>query len=166
MCALWIHIRGPNTANTILGCLYHPPTKLKHEQDFTRTHIEDTLEIHLNKYTDVTLSLMGDFNCLVLDGIMDSFDLRQLVNFNTQANSKLHLLFTNSSADQQCEKLAPLAKNDHCTIFLPGENVNSEQYMYETKRHISPNMKDEILLEVRKQDWTNVLQAVSVDEKV
>ena len=110
--------------------------------------------------------ITGDFNHLELCDIQESFNLRQLVDFNTRADAKLDLIFTNSVGYQQCEKLAPLDRNDHCSIFLPSETVSKDQYVYTTKRPISPSIRNMVMMEIISLDWSSVLQADTVDSKV
>lgn len=57
--ALWLLVRHPDMAKTIVGCIYHPPSS---DEKTTLTYMEDTLcKLSVN-YTNSKILLVGDFN--------------------------------------------------------------------------------------------------------
>ena len=81
MSALCLLVNGPNIAETITGCVCHPPNLIKGEKERTLNHIEETLGKLYNKHMNVNIVLTGYFKRLRLDDIHQTVGLQQKVDF-------------------------------------------------------------------------------------
>ena len=112
--------------------------------------------------------ICGDFNLMPIDGLVTQFQLSKKVQFATRGASCLDQILTDVDQYQPAEELPPLIQNeqDPCCIYLPGKNIAKHQYRETYVRHISAESKTQVLIDIAKQDWGNVINCLSVDEMV
>lgn len=77
----------------------------------------------------------------------------------------LDLIMTNCDGYNTCTKLAPLGTNEHCCILVPSTNKPKQKFVSVTKRKYTPKSKNNIKLDIIKEDWAQVFAARTVDEK-
>lgn len=72
------------------------------------------------KHPTARFLVARDFNHIPLETIMGQNNLKNLMNFPTGKQVALDMLLTAISESMTLTKLAPIASNDHCCIFLDG----------------------------------------------
>ena len=78
----------------------------------------------------------------------------------------LDLILTDISSYKSCEKLAPIANNDHCCILLRGEGNLPSRYVKKQKRLVTHPRKLMVLKDLAEQSWSSVLNAQDINSKV
>ena len=166
--ALWMMLRRVKSQPIIIGCIYHPPAKIQADNNTTLEYIITTMEKLSTKHKKAQYIICGDFNHLDMSIISDSYNLKQLVTFNTRASACLDLIYTDIPEYQKtpAEQLAPLLKNDHCCVFLPHAFQKRRQFHYKLKRQYSPSVKNRIGVLLAQQSWDSVLHESHVNDKV
>ena len=98
--------------------------------------------------------------------ICEQFGLKNLVDFPTRENVTLDHILTDVQEYQPSQKLAPLSRNDHCCIFVEGQQFHKSKYIKTEKRLITPERRNAFLSDLASKDWADVLTSPSVNIKV
>ena len=118
------------------------------------------------KHPKAKYVLSGDFNQLPVSDLCVQLGFHDLVNFNTRQDRKLDLILTDISDYKIPQKLAPLAANDHCCVYLPGEGMTRRNYIKLQRRLVTPERKNSVLLDLAMQDWSIILIDNNVNSQV
>ena len=160
--AVWIKAQLPNIHPIIYACIYHPPSATAED---TLDHLCITTQKLMTKHKSAKFVICGDFNRLDVDSFQRCFNLTQIVDFNTRGDSRLDLILTDVTDYEPPQKLAPLVTNDHCCMMLNPQRVKSLP-CHILRRCISKSARISLCIDVAQQDWSQVLSAPSVNEKV
>ena len=87
------------------------------------------------------------------------------MNFPTRGDAKLDLTLTDISEYQPARKLPPLARNDHCCVFIDGEQYQNSNYTRVKKWLVTPERKNNFLCDLARNSWDSDLRAPSVHGK-
>lgn len=102
---------------------------------------------------------------LDLNNTCQQLGLHSVVSFNTRGSSKLDDVLTDIPEHHNAEKLPPIANSDHCAILLH-QKTDSKHYTMQLKRRITPMNKASLLRDLASQDWSDVILAHDIDDKV
>jgi hypothetical protein len=163
--AIWLKLCHPLLVNTIICCIYHPPSS---NHNITLEYLENTLCKLMSKFPNYKIFIAGDFNCISLDFFCAQFRLACCVHFSTRKDACLDQILTNIDRPITPVKLPPLVGNedDHCGIFMGSMCIQRYNYIKVTQRKITPSSKLKVLANIAGQCWTEVLTALCVDTKV
>ena len=165
MSALWILTQHYKRTPIIYGVICYPPSANSLE---TLNYLTTTITKLQTKHQTAKLVLTGDFNRLDTTFIADTFKLKNIVPFSTRGDAQLDKILTNMEEYrlENCNKLAPLANNDHCCITVTNCFRKPYQYIYKLKRKSTRATKMAVEQDIALLDWTPVLEAHNIDEKV
>ena len=115
---LWIKLRptrlprGVN--NIVLGIVYHPPSSSDFAMLEYLTNCLSTIE---SRYPNSGIILLGDFNQLNIASLNRSYNLKQIVKFQTRGSNTLDLVLTNlKELFKDPIKRAPFGLSDHVSV--------------------------------------------------
>jgi hypothetical protein len=91
--------------------------------------------------------------------------MHDLVNYPTQENNKLDLVLTNVEEYNAAENLSPLGDNDHCCVLVKGQPAKHKCYIPVKIRLITPGRKNEFLVSLSQNDWSNVRNEQNVHQQ-
>jgi hypothetical protein len=122
------------------------------DQETTLEYIHSTILKLSRRHANAQLLICGDFNRLPIDELATQFGLSNVVNFNTRGDAiMLDLILTDIPSYTFCDKLAPIANNDHCCILLRGEGNLPSRYVKRQKRLVIHPRKLLVLKELAEQ---------------
>jgi len=162
--AVWILIRAAANQKTIYCCVYHPPGQPKDKCDDTRNHLLDTTQKLLTKHKSAHIVVTGDFNRLELDEYQSSFNLSQVIDFDTRGDATLDLILTDLPRFCVPSKLAPLVSNDHCCIYVHSQPITA--FWTIARRCVTESRKVAIGLDVANYDWLCIKNVDNVNTKL
>lgn len=162
--AVWLLIRHPGMPTMIIGCVYSPPRD--NNSDNLR-YIEDTLSKLVSSHNNAKVILVGDFNQIPLDFLCSQFNLQRKIDFSTRGNVILDQILTDVNNYSVATKLTPLIgnENDHCGVFLDCSKVRKSQYTSVTRRKITPTAKQQVIIDIATQDWSEVTNTQCIHAK-
>ena len=148
----------------IVGCFYHPPST---DKSSSLRYLEETLCKLMSKHKNAKILLVGDFNRIPLDFFCKQFNMKCCVDFCTRGNAILDQIVTDLYQYPTPVPLPSLAGNeeDHCGISMGSTMIKRYEYTKMTKRDITPGGRQQVLLDLAKQDWSVVYDAPDVDTK-
>lgn len=153
-----------NAPPIIIMCVCHPP---RAQEAKTLEYLESTATKLTQKHSNAHLVLTGDFNRLPLEAVSRQFNLNEKVKFPTRGNATLDRIITDIDDYENAIELPPLtSKNDHCGILLRGTSHKVTKYKTVSKRSINTTTRQKIEMDIATENWSNVLQAENIDEKV
>ena len=109
------------SVKTLLIAIYHPYWGNSPNHDLILDLLYKTIPEHLNKFNCDKIVICGDFNGLInhLNEISSTFNLTNMVNFNTRGKSSIDCILTNTpQLFQPAIQHSPLGLSDHCVITL------------------------------------------------
>ena len=162
--AVWLLVRHPEMPKTILSCIYHPPSS---DNNVTLDYLENSLCKLCSKNPNAKIMVIGDFNKMPLEFLCNQFNLKCCIDFCTRGDAVLDQIITDIDGYTAPEALPPLIGNedDHCAVYMKSVTVKRRQYHRIRRRKITPASRQQVLLDLAKQDWSEVTAAGSVDTK-
>ena len=162
--AIWLLLSHPQMPKMIIGCYYHPPNA---DCNVSLKYLEDTLGKLISKHQNAKLLLIGDFNQLPLEFFSKQFNLKCCVDFYTRGTAILDQILSDVDQYDKPVELPPLLgnENDHCGIFVGSVRVKRFEYVKVTQRNITASTKHQVLLDIAKQDWSDVYNSPCVNSK-
>ena len=83
----------------------------------------ETLSFIESNYINCGIIILGDFNCLIVERLINHFNLKQIVKFPTRGENILDLVLTNMEKYYANPgKLSPFALSHHVTIEVKPKN--------------------------------------------
>ena len=163
--AVWVLLSYENAPPLIVACIYHPP---KADKATTLEYLENTANELTQKYPNARFVITGDFNRLPLKQLCEQFNLTERVNFSTRGDAVLDQIITDIREYKDAQELPPITqeKVDHCAILLTGVQQEVPKYTTVQKRKLNSETRQNIALDIAKENWSSVLQAETTDEKV
>jgi hypothetical protein len=161
--ASFLLLRRKRMNNIILATCYVPPNlKVNDKEAFEDVFLNLLVDL-VGKNKSAKLLICGDFNDLDMTNIASTFNLLQLVTFSTRKEAILDLIFTDMPFyNETIEKLQPLSTCDHNMVFLNHPTIKPK-YSRITRR--SYKEKDKVVDSLCNQNWDDVYNCHSVDEK-
>ena len=162
--AIWLLLSYPKMPKMIICCFYHPPSA---DNNASLRYLEETMCKLSAKHKNTKFLLSGDFNQLPLDFFCKQFNVRCCVDFCTRGNAVLDQIITDIDQYPKPIKLPPLVGNeeDHCGILMGSTKIKRYEYVKITRRNVTAGSKQQVLLNLAKQDWSKVLASPCVDSK-
>ena len=163
--ALWLLTKHPEMQTLIIGCFYHPPSDNSNQN---LEYLEDTLNRLTIKHPRAKIVVSGDFNRMPLHDLSVQFNISAQVNFPTRGDATLDQILTDIEHYEQALCLPPLSGNerDHCCIHLPGQNIIKQKYKEVFCRQWNIQRKTDVLLDIARQDWAQVIDISDLDDMV
>ena len=132
---LWLHLRPnrlPRGFSCIIACvIYHPP---KTEGTLFRDHLFQSLAFAEASYSNCGLLVTGDFNRLNINGFLNHFRPKEIVNVPTRNKATLDLVLTNMHDYYSPPQSYPFGLSDHNAILTtPKEgkhNINRKKKVF------------------------------------
>ena len=161
--------RLPRSVSTIaVCCVYNSTSSTREDEHELELHILESMDLLQTKYPDVSFVVLGDFNRMNINSILNAQSLKQIVYFPTRGQATLDKVLTN--IDKFYEKpypYCPIGKSDHtCVVWNPRTH---QSHKFTNKTRTYRPMKDSQIREfgtwIQSQDWCDVLQADSTQLK-
>ena len=124
----------------------------------------DTTQKLLTKHKSAHIVVTGDFNRLELDEYQSSFNLSQVIDFDTRGDATLDLILTDLRRFCVPSKLAPLVSNDHCCIYVHSQPITA--FWTIARRCVTESRKVAIGLDVANYDWLCIKNVDNVNTKL
>lgn len=129
--------------------------------------ISDGIEAVLCERPSSGIIITGDFNKLNLEPLCRQFGLRKLVKLPTRGNATLDQFLTNMShLFEPVEHLPPLGRSDHQCLLLKPKQPLKLPPVTKKFRPMKPGNLQTLQVEMCKETWESVINAVDVDNKV
>lgn len=162
--AVWLLTRHSDMPKMILSCIYHPPSS---DNNATLNYLESVLCKLSFKNHNAKLMMVGDFNKMPLEFLCKQFNMKCCINFCTRGDAILDQIVTDIDSYTNPEALPPLIGNedDHCAVYMQGVKVKRHPQHHVTRRRITPSSRQQVLLDLAKQDWSDVFIADDVNTK-
>ena len=111
--------------------------------------------------------VIGNFNKMPLEFLCNQSYLRCCIVFCTRGDAVLNQIITDIDNYAAPEALTPLIGNedDHCAVYMKSVSVKRCQYNRIRWRNTTPASRQQVLLDLAKQDWAKVSAAGSADTK-
>ncbi|KAI8507267.1 hypothetical protein Bbelb_146470 [Branchiostoma belcheri] len=171
---MWVQLRPhwlPRTVPVIiLGVVYHPPNRNNKEgiKEIT-DHLITTIDHICSHQPQAGLLLCGDFNGLPLRPLLAAHpELKQIVKQPTRGSATLDIIITNLAQHYSSPRIIPpIGNSDHaCVILQSGAQVAKQSSVKLPRRVIKYSMKRVFAVALAMQDWSAVLEAPTVEDKV
>jgi hypothetical protein len=127
--------------------------------------MDDALNKIYKQYSNIPITITGDFNRLPLEDFIDRHGLTDIAQFSTRGDARLDRILTTTNY-MNAVKHAPLAQNDHCSITVDRCGAKPVQYVSVSKRKVTTSVKNAILLELARQSWDAVVFEADLNVKV
>ena len=98
LCPNWL----PRAISNIIICgVYYPGSTSLYapNQDDLISHLIESVQSFYSRYSSPLIIMLGDFNDLNINDILESCSLKQVVNVPTRNEAILDLILTNSNSD-------------------------------------------------------------------
>ena len=110
--------------NIIIYGVYYPGSTSLYApiQDDLISHLIESVQHFYSKYSSPLIIILGDFNDLNINDILESCSLKQVVCVPTRNEATLDLILTNSNSDWFREPftLPKIGNSDHlCVVYVP-----------------------------------------------
>ena len=173
---IWISIRPkwlPRAISTIIVAgVYYPGSTSFYapNQDDIILHITETVHLLSNKYVKPLFMIMGDFNNLKIDEIVDACNLKQVVKVPTRNDATLDLILTNINNEyyENPTSLPSIAGSDHlCVLYKPlGRKIVQTKKRKITIRKFKESAIIEFGAWLVNFSWSDLLKISDVNQKI
>ncbi len=139
-------------------------------QDLLRSHLLQSVDYLRTKYPEIGFVILGDFNRMNIQRIVNGNDLNQIIYFPTRGNATLDLVLTNHKLKSHYRKpipLSPIGYSDHLSILWEPCVVKSLKNQKEVRitRPFRESGVRAFGQWVQNQDWLEILQTDGTQEK-
>ncbi|XP_035668168.1 uncharacterized protein LOC118410520 [Branchiostoma floridae] len=171
---VWIEVRPRRLPRSVpvivLGIVYHPPCRNnKVGNDQMLYHLVNTIDAIHRRQPQAGILLCGDVNRLPLRRIHAAHPtLKQIVKQPTRGSAILDVVITNLAQFYgEPQIIAPIGRSDHACVVLQAQTQVEKQAPGKlSRRMVSHSNKADFALSIATADWSRVLDAASVEEKV
>ncbi|CAH1248540.1 Hypp8221 [Branchiostoma lanceolatum] len=132
-------------------------------------HLVNTIDVIHRHQPQAGVLLCGDVNRLPLRRIHAAHPtLRQIVKQPTRGTAVLDVVITNvARLYRDPQVIAPIGRSDHDCVVLQARSPDEKHTPVKlSRRVVSHSNKKSFALDIATTDWSRVLQATSVEEKV
>ena len=169
LCPNWL----PRAISNIIICgVYYPGSTSLYapNQDDLISHLIESVQSFYSRYSSPLIIMLGDFNDLNLNDILESCSLKQVVNVPTRNEAILDLILTNSNSDWFKEPftLPKIGNSDHlCVVYVPKIYIREKN---EKKKIFIRRFKKSAMIEfgawIARFNWILLYRISDVNEKV
>ena len=169
LCPNWL----PRAISNIIICgVYYPGSTSLYapNQDDLISHLIESVQSFYSRYSSPLIIMLGDFNDLNINDILESCSLKQVVNVPTRNEAILDLILTNSNSDWFKEPftLPKIGNSDHlCVVYVPKIYIREKN---EKKKIFIRRFKKSAMIEfgawIARFNWILLYRISDVNEKV
>ena len=150
----------------IVAVVYYPPNSP--DGDKLIDHIQDTVDDLLTRYPEAGIAIVGDFNQLNIDPLIQDRTFKQVVTKPTRENAILDMIITNfRDRYSQPAITCPLGASDHnAIIWSPLDHVRK---INQTRKRMTRPLRESNMRDfgscITNCDWETVFNATTAENK-